>query len=163
MSDCNQSTITDRAFQYLQNVTSLNMSGCNQTNITSLAFRHLHKVTYLDMSGCDQTSITNSAFMYFTNVIYLDMSECNQSTITESAFVYLSQLTRLRMYGQCMPCVSNTALQSLGDITFHWSNIPKNMWRKYIGGLRRWNAYRKMRKKKEDKIQARRRVSLIAQ
>ena len=62
MSDCRQSTITDKAFECLRGIHTLNMSSCSQTTITDKAFENLRGIHTLKMSCCDQIMITDDAF-----------------------------------------------------------------------------------------------------
>ena len=47
MSYCNQRTITDKAFSYLNGIHYLKMSHCNQNTITDKAFQYLKEAEYV--------------------------------------------------------------------------------------------------------------------
>ena len=58
---------TDDTFKTLHNIKRLCMSGCNQSSITNNAFAWLNKdkLTYLDMRWCNQQEIASSILIPF--------------------------------------------------------------------------------------------------
>jgi hypothetical protein len=62
MSWCNQSTITDGAFEYLSNLSYLRMAHCSQESISARAFICLSKLSYLNIAHCPQLKDTIAEF-----------------------------------------------------------------------------------------------------
>ena len=110
--------ITNKAFKYLVNLKTLNMTQCTQGTITDLAFVNLKKLTYLQMNDCNQQTITNKAFKYLANLKALEMSRCNQDTITDSAFINLKNLTHLQMNYCNQQTITNKAFCSLRKLEY---------------------------------------------
>lgn len=68
MAHCIQSTITDKAFEHLAGLHTLNMMGCDQSTITNRAVQHLSGLHTLDMTYCYQNTITNGVCAHLSKV-----------------------------------------------------------------------------------------------
>src|SRR3989338_6448328 len=55
-------SITDKAFEYLKGIHTIDMSRCNQNTITDKAFKNLKGIHTLHMKSCNQDTITDKAF-----------------------------------------------------------------------------------------------------
>jgi hypothetical protein len=62
------------AFQYLTNITCLDISECNQNTITDNAFKYLTHLRTLVMQNSESVSITDQAFSYLSNLTSLGSS-----------------------------------------------------------------------------------------
>ena len=94
ISDCSQSSISDKAFENLRGIHTLDLSFCDQTTITDAAFENLRGLHTLDMSHCYQSTITDKAFKNLRGIQRLGISRCDQSTITDTAFRKLARDTQ---------------------------------------------------------------------
>lgn len=134
---CDESSLTDSAFQYLSNLTSLNFKRDNSpTSLTDAALQHLSKLKCLYMPKCNQFTdctfrhlstftvlyvkgcsvLTDSAFEHLPNLIRLNMAGCNQSTISSSAFQHLSKLKWLDMKDCDQTTINDSAFQHLSNL-----------------------------------------------
>jgi len=95
IGSCNR--ITDKAFEYLKGIHTLNMPLCFQKEITDKAFEYLKGIHNLDMGLCFQKEITDKAFEYLKGIHTLNMESCNQETITNKAFPYLAKIPNLKI------------------------------------------------------------------
>ena len=97
MDECYQATLTDNLFAPMKSLRKLNISGCLQ--FTDRAFQHLQNLETLDMAFCRQHRITDRAFSYLKNLKKLRMSSCKQPTITNEVFDHLRGLEELTLIG----------------------------------------------------------------
>jgi hypothetical protein len=97
MDECYQEGITDELFAPLKSLRKLSILGCLQ--FTDRAFQHLENLVTLDMAFCRQHGITDRAFSYLKNLKKLRMSGCKQPTVTNEVFKHLGGLEELTMIG----------------------------------------------------------------
>ena len=86
------------------------MTGCTQ--ITDKAFENLRGINTLDMSGC--TTITDKAFENLRGIRTLHMCECDQIT-DEAQFENLRGINTLVMYKCRVPSIAS-AKRVLGNV-----------------------------------------------
>ena len=92
LSIIKQRNITDKAFENLRGIHTLNMSWCDQQTITDKAFEHLQGIHTLNMAWCNQETITDKAFEHLQGIHTLDIAWCNQKTITYKALEQLQEI-----------------------------------------------------------------------
>ena len=108
--------ITDKAFENLKNLHTLDMNRCIQITITDKAFENLKNLHTLDMNYCYQTFITDKAFENLKNLHTLNMSQCHQETITDKAFENLKNLHTLDMSDCKQTTITDKAFENLTSL-----------------------------------------------
>ena len=102
MEQCNQSTITDKAFLHLTNLKSLKMGGCDQSTITGNdeAFRHLGNLRILSLTVAQipgprkgiSSTITAEAVYHLSKLRSLEIDRRNRTIITTQTLRHLTNL-----------------------------------------------------------------------